>query len=307
MKGGGERIRELDPRIREEMVRILGQDVSNMGHVVLTTEPPILMEDDDREAIMAMGDDPDAGVRREVILALRDLPTAQVGGTLKKLAASWDGQDRWYLEALGLALRDRESEYLKGLFDGTLYGDLGLPESGKNGNVALPPYFPVDRNEAFISASDPELPPADALSKTIGLAWMIHSAEVLPIVSRILAEAQAHEIQQGVDDVLKQVSDPTGAVILADLANDAKDPLRRAQILDTLARRLDGSWRSAQSEPKVVAAIEAALADPQTRVQGIALAGATGNQATATDSSRSPKTPVPPSRSAPRPSTRRPA
>ena len=28
-------------------------------------------------------------------------------GALRKLAASWDGQDRWYLEALGLALEKR--------------------------------------------------------------------------------------------------------------------------------------------------------------------------------------------------------
>ena len=47
-----------------------------------------------------MADDPDAGVRRELILALRNLPTDKVGRRPKKLAASWDGQDRWYLEAL---------------------------------------------------------------------------------------------------------------------------------------------------------------------------------------------------------------
>jgi len=75
---------------------------------------------------------------------------------LKTLARSWDGQDRWYLEALGLALRNREPAFLAELFNGTLYGDLKLDEAGKSANVALPPYFPVDRNEAFISASDPE-------------------------------------------------------------------------------------------------------------------------------------------------------
>ena len=56
-----------------------------------------------------MADDPDAGVRRELILAFRNLPTEKVGDALRKLAASWDGQDRWYLEALGLALEKRES------------------------------------------------------------------------------------------------------------------------------------------------------------------------------------------------------
>ena len=52
-----------------------------------------------------MANDPDAGVRRELILAFRNLPTDQIGDSLRKLAAAWDGQDRWYLEALGLAWR----------------------------------------------------------------------------------------------------------------------------------------------------------------------------------------------------------
>ena len=85
------------------------------------------------DVLLPLADDPDAGVRRELILALRNLPTAQVGEALKTLAASWDGQDRWYLEALGLALRDREPAFLAELFDGTLYGDLDLEKAGKAG------------------------------------------------------------------------------------------------------------------------------------------------------------------------------
>ena len=134
--------------------------------------------------LLAMADDPDAGVRRELILAFRNLPTDKVGDALRKLAASWDGQDRWYLEALGLALEKRESDFLSSLFDGTLYGDLDLEQSGRNGKVALPPYFPVDRNEAYIAAGTPDLP-ATALSKYLGLAWRLHRREVLPLLERI--------------------------------------------------------------------------------------------------------------------------
>ena len=61
------------------------------------------------DVLLPMADDPDPGVRRELILAFRNLPTDKVGDALKKLTASWDGQDRWYLEALGLALEKRES------------------------------------------------------------------------------------------------------------------------------------------------------------------------------------------------------
>ncbi|MDB5351233.1 MAG: putative rane-bound dehydrogenase [Planctomycetota bacterium] len=270
-----------DARLRELAIRMSGRDVSLVGHVerpkadadgFLPGKSPLA-------SFLALVNDPDAGVRRELILAFRDMPTKYVGAPLKKLASNWDGQDRWYLEALGLALKNREPEYLRSLFDGNLYGDLNLEESGKNGNVALPPYFPVDRNEAFISATDPEPPPANALSKTLGLAWMVHRAEVLPAVGKALPYLSAPELQQAADDVMTQITDPAGAVTLAEQAMAAKDASRRRQILATLGRKLDGGWRDAQSNPKVVAVIDAALNDPETRAQGIAMAGATGNGA----------------------------
>src|SRR6202011_4060166 len=97
-------------------------------------------------SLLPLADDPDAGVRRELILALRNLPTAHVGEALKRLARSWDGQDRWYLEPLALASRNREPAFIAELFDGHLYGDLDLDETGRAAGVALPPYYPVDRN-----------------------------------------------------------------------------------------------------------------------------------------------------------------
>ena len=139
------------------------------------------------ETLKAMADDPDAGVRRELILAFRNLPTDQVRDSLRKLAAAWDGQDRWYLEALGLALEKRESDFLAAVFDGSLYGSLELEKSGTNGDVALPPYFPVDRNEAFIAVGAPDRP-VSPVSKYLGLAWRIHRREVLPLFERILPD-----------------------------------------------------------------------------------------------------------------------
>ena len=97
-----------DPRIREQAVRILGRDCRENGHVEYKSPdaqlPPAALKH--VETLVAMADDADAGVRRELILAFRNLPTTNVGDALRKLAASWDGQDRWYLEALGL---DRKS------------------------------------------------------------------------------------------------------------------------------------------------------------------------------------------------------
>ena len=55
---------------------------------------------------------------------------------------SWDGQDRWYLEALGLALENRESDFLSKLFDGTLFGELDLDQSRQERQCRAPAVFP---------------------------------------------------------------------------------------------------------------------------------------------------------------------
>src|SRR6185503_14049840 len=57
-----------------------------------------------------MANDESAAVRCEVALTLRDLPADKSVDTLVKLARQFDGQDRAYLEALGLGSRGKERE-----------------------------------------------------------------------------------------------------------------------------------------------------------------------------------------------------
>jgi putative membrane-bound dehydrogenase-like protein len=269
--------RDPDPRIREQVVRVLGRDCRANGEVAYPKQesqpPPAALKH--LSVLLTMADDPDAGVRRELILAVRNVPTDKVGNALRKLAASWDGQDRWYLEALGLALEKRESSFLSRLFDGALYGDLDPERSSRDGTVALPPYYPVDRNEAFIPVGSPDLP-ATALSKYLGLAWRLHGREALPMLERILPYLRAPELQQAGDDILERMKDPAAAELVAALGLRAEDPARRLRLTAILARRLAGDWKTACDRPRVVQLIERALGDPLGRVQGIAVAAATG-------------------------------
>jgi putative membrane-bound dehydrogenase-like protein len=271
-------VNQGQPRLREQAIRILGRDCRENGRVEYQKPeaklpPPALKHLD---TLIAMADDPDAGVRRELILAFRNLPTDKVGGALRKLAASWDGQDRWYLEALGLALEKRDSAYLASLFDGSLFGDLALERAGKEGHVALPPYFPVDRNEAYIQTGTPDLP-ANAVSKTLGLAWRIHRREVLPALERIMPYVRSPELQQAADDILERMSEPETADVVAQLAMKNDDPVHRGALLTLLRRGLAGGWNAARMRPKVLKTIDLAMANPETRQQGIALAAATGD------------------------------
>ncbi|HWE40791.1 MAG TPA: c-type cytochrome, partial [Isosphaeraceae bacterium] len=271
-------LKDTDPRLREQGVRILGRDDRENGHVEYKDgaekqSPPALKH---LAALLPLAADADAGVRRELILALRNVPTEQAGEALKTLTRAWDGRDRWYLECLGLALDQRDSAFIAGLFDGTLYGDLDLDETGQAAKVAVPPYFPVDRNEAFIAAGTPDLP-VSALSKTLGLAWRVHRPEVLPVLSRVLAKLSSPELQQAADDVLAQMRDGRTAVVLAEIAGKAEDPARQRQILATLASKLDSVWGDARRSPEIVTMTEAALKDPELRLEAVAVAAATGD------------------------------
>ena len=56
--------------------------------------------------------DPSPAVRREMLIALRELDIPAVTPVWAELALQHDGQDRWYLEALGVGAHDRWDECL---------------------------------------------------------------------------------------------------------------------------------------------------------------------------------------------------
>jgi putative membrane-bound dehydrogenase-like protein len=65
----------------------------------------------DREVFalcQSLAKDKSPAVRREVAIALRDFKTPEAVATLVTIAQQFDGQDRAYLEAIGLAATDRE-------------------------------------------------------------------------------------------------------------------------------------------------------------------------------------------------------
>ena len=57
-----------------------------------------------------LANDTSAFVRREVILSLENLPYENMKPLLLELIKGYDGEDRWYLEALGTALAGHESD-----------------------------------------------------------------------------------------------------------------------------------------------------------------------------------------------------
>jgi putative membrane-bound dehydrogenase-like protein len=65
------------------------------------------------DAVMALQNDSDVEVRRECILALRHIKTPQAADAWAALATEYDGKDRWYLEALGIAADRQWDSFFK--------------------------------------------------------------------------------------------------------------------------------------------------------------------------------------------------
>jgi len=112
-----------NPRLRARALWLLGQIDGHNVHYVTTA-----LADDDIDirctairlarqlgmtpsiACAAAANDPSPAVRRELAVALRYDDSATMPAVWAKLAEQYDGSDRWYLEALGLASDLRAAE-----------------------------------------------------------------------------------------------------------------------------------------------------------------------------------------------------
>ncbi|MBI1791344.1 MAG: HEAT repeat domain-containing protein, partial [Acidobacteria bacterium] len=85
-------VRDADPNFRILGIRLL----EARGADLVEATRPLLR-------------DPSPQVRREIAVALRNAPGDAAVESLAELARQHDGQDRWYLEALGIGARGREN------------------------------------------------------------------------------------------------------------------------------------------------------------------------------------------------------
>jgi putative membrane-bound dehydrogenase-like protein len=129
--------------------------------------------------------DPSAAVRREVALSLRGVPFERSRDLLGELAASYDGTDRWYLEALGAAAAGAEEALYTALL------------------AALPTREPLEWNERFAA-----------------IAWRLHPAAAIDAFAaraqspRLSADARRQAVV-----ALAFVNDRRAAQAMADLTH----------------------------------------------------------------------------------------
>jgi len=114
--------------------------------------------------------DPSPAVRREVAVALRDVPYEKCKTVIGTLVQGYDGKDRYYLEALGLALDGKEEAYFA-----DRQAQLPADPAAWDAPTAslLWRLHPAGAAEAFARRADAEgLPEADRRQALVALGFM---------------------------------------------------------------------------------------------------------------------------------------
>jgi putative heme-binding domain-containing protein len=151
--------------------------------------------------------DQDAGVRREVALAMRDKPAAASLDILTEIARGYDGQDRSYLEAFGTGATGKEA---------ALYDRLRTDPKVPKDPLAWPATF-------------------------ARIAWRLH---VPAAVADVSARAQSPKLSPAdrrlAVDTLAFITDPAAAKAMLSLA--APNSPSREQATFWLLNRMSSSW-----------------------------------------------------------------
>ncbi len=203
-----EQLKSSDPAMRALAVRILRRHGDDFG-----------------EQLLAMADDPDAEVRREVLLSLPTLEGSKVLPVLTKLALQYDGHDRFQLEAINVAATGRKPE---------LYASLA-----KQGLVGLD-------NIAVVQVLDPA-----------GAAEFLRAE-----TSKAKTDEQRAKL---VTQLALSVDPASGRALIAVAADKHADARSRNLAIELLAANLNGPWRALASEPDFAVGLKQLLTDPVTQ------------------------------------------
>lgn len=180
-------------------------------------------------------------VRRELLLALRDVDPALACDSLVALANQYDGADRYYLEAVGIAFRGREAA----LF---LHLEATWEKGEWNRRVA-------------------------------GLMWVIRPREALPVLAGIATDAKrrpedrliAVEMLSGLNDI------KAGETLAALMHSETPREVLKAA-LKALNLKAKWVWKPLGRSPDVQAAVDRAIQDPALRAEALQLSRALGTR-----------------------------
>jgi putative membrane-bound dehydrogenase-like protein len=179
-------------------------------------------------------------VRREALLLLRDVDPAKAKSPILELAKFYDGKDRFYLEAIGIAVGHHDKA----------------------------------RREAILADFPNQFPEWN--DKVADLVWELQPPAMLPTLGTKLADTKLTPEQRGrIIDILATSDDPgAGKALLGVLARGDTPAAVKAKAVENLRLFLPGKWQGLRQSAELGEAVRGLLANDATRPTALALIGA---------------------------------
>jgi len=180
-----------------------------------------------------------AVVRRELLLAARDVDPAEAKPLILDLAKQYDGKDRFYLEAIGIAVNKNDPA----------------------------------RRAVILADFDKQFPEWN--DKVADLVWELQPPVMMPTLGKRLADKALTPAQRGrIVDILAASNDAAaGASLLKVLETDVPDEVR-AKVNDNLKLFLPNKWAGLRGSKDLAETIRNLLNKPESRVTGLNLIAA---------------------------------
>jgi putative heme-binding domain-containing protein len=192
----------------------------------------------------ALFKDPSPQVRRELMLSLREASSMAARDVLVALANQYDGQDRYYLEAVAIACRGQEAAFTRALLQ-------SWSRDEWNRRIA-------------------------------GLLWVLGPPEALPTFVSIALDSKREPAARLIAvEALGGLNDPKAGSTLARLLAGEPPPELVRPTLAFLARKIPGPWRSLAkgADGARLADIALGLAkNPQLHPESLALSRTLGTR-----------------------------
>ncbi len=279
MKSGRQRhvvaaLKDEDPLMRELALKALTEDPSRDSVVVWPDgAPPPARAVAWLQHVLPLAGDSSPLVRRQLLVGLRHVPTRQAETALIELALAWDGRDRFYLEALRLALVDREPELIVKLFARLL--DRGATSDLAVGDpLAIPPYYPTSANDAYLRPEE-RLPLSSPVTCLSGIAWSLQRPEAIEVLKLVYRDRRrTADERTAIESALVRISGAASGMVLVESLESSRSDGERRRLLLLLARHVRGPWKELSQSPRLAGAVEQSLQSPQLQVAAVELAGA---------------------------------
>jgi len=188
------------------------------------------------EPLKIMAKDPSPQVRREVAVALEQLPAERAVEALAALCRKYDGKDRWMLEALGIGARGKENALYARLLDN----------------------FTVKWSSRFAQ-----------------LLWELRPSDALPKLIALLKDDSLSLAERGeVLDALSAQAKPEAASAVVEFFLAADQPQELVEkSFARLSQQLYSEWTEMRSNPAVLSAVRKGFRISALQAQALDLAG----------------------------------